>query len=264
MSNGNSINDNTADMCAPSRSILFDDTSSGIPLIQVPSPFSPDGFEQLSTNMKTDDNFQTTFDHIQIVDEAMTDVSQSLEFTDCQIELMDQFKLTDHIDLCNNEIPCVEPIICEPILYGFDELPGINNRINQHADTNPVLSLIPAYDTTLLPPDTIEKQQPLQLKPLVSGEKSISPTGITKKTRQNSEDDDDLSCSASIQFEHWLSSVVERINITMNFNDDGRPPKLVFSVCHVCSITDISNSHFVNSLIFRDFSILCVTGSLLV
>lgn len=236
-------------MCTSSPSIHFDDTSNGIPLIQIPSPFSPDGFEQLSTNMKAD-SLQTTFDHIEIVDEAMTDVSQSLEFTDCQIELMDQFKLTDHIDLCNNEIPFVEPIICEPILYNFNETPGINNRINQHADTSSVLSLIP--------PDNLEKQQPLELKPLVSG-CAISSTGIAKKPRHNSEDDDDLSCRNSIQFEHWLSSVVERINITMDFNEDGRPPKLVFSVCHVSSITDMFNSHFVNVLILRDSLILCVT-----
>lgn len=191
--------------------------------------------------MNTDENLQANFDHIQIVDEPMTDVSQSLEFTDCQIELMDQFKLTDHIDLCNNEIPLNDPNVCEPILYDFGVDAAINNGISQPTDTNAMLSLIPAYDSTMSTADKPEKQQPLILKPLVSSG-TVSSSVISKKQRQNSDDEDDLSCSDSLQFEHWLSSVVERINNTMDFNDDGRPPKLVFSVCHVSSIRDKSCS----------------------
>lgn len=39
--------------------------------------------------------------------------------------------------------------------------------------------------------------------------------------------------SNTINFENWLSSIVERINLTMDFNCNGTPDKLIFSVPNV-------------------------------
>lgn len=39
--------------------------------------------------------------------------------------------------------------------------------------------------------------------------------------------------SDTIHFGNWLSSIVERINLTMDFNGNGTPDKLIFSVPNV-------------------------------
>lgn len=77
-----------------------------------------------------------------------------------------------------------------------------------------------------------------------SATKSIKSTSKTTKKIENITDNDDefdeigqhLSAIELQMYSSWIDSVIERINLTMDFNDDGHPKPILFSVPHVSLI----------------------------
>lgn len=71
--------------------------------------------------------------------------------------------------------------------------------------------------------------------------KSIKGTNKTTKKIENITDNDDefdeigqhLSAAELQMYSSWIDSVIEKINLTMDFNDDGHPQPILFSVPHV-------------------------------
>lgn len=60
----------------------------------------------------------------------------------------------------------------------------------------------------------------------------------TKLLQMNNNDVDDPSVKIKtvlnlMAFENWLSSVIEQINLTMDYNNKGKPDKLIFSISKV-------------------------------
>lgn len=171
-------------------------------------------------------------DSIKIInDPTMVNDLHNLELIDCQIELMDQFKLTDHIDLSSNEIH----------LDDADDLFG-----NSIVD----LSSLVGIDLKL---DPIVETAP---KPIATSKKSIIGSKVNRrqdviagsKTHRIPRFDPNAELSESLMFEQWLESVVERVNGCLDFNGNGKPEPLVFSVCHVSYMKKICNIHIFYTL----------------
>lgn len=174
--------------------------------------------ESASNNECQSDNQMIDLENIKIVSETMATDLRSLELIDCQIELMDQFKLTDHIDLSSNEIHLNDDIFANSIvdLSGF----SMNLKCDALPETTKCTS------TKLL--SDISKHPNLPTK------------------RRNLGFDQGVEATNSLLFNQWLDSVIERINDCMDFNDCGRPEPLVFSVYHVhmfCKFNVFQNYH---------------------
>lgn len=160
----------------------------------------------------------------------MSDDLQCLELIDCKIELMDQFKLTDHIDLCNNDIHLNEQdIFGDQIICNIDEVDTTGSSTDFTFDQT-ACSVIDGLNE-------IVQQPPISNK-LLKKKKNLSEDRQLAKVNENTGnivvdmDVDEISCS-TISFTHWLDSIIERINVTMDFNGNGQPDVLVFSVHHV-------------------------------
>lgn len=155
---------------------------------------------------------------MEIVNDPMANDYHNLELIDCQIELMDQFKLTDHIDLSSNEIHLDEA----------DDL--FANAIVDLSSLGMDLKLDPIVEAPK--PSSAVTLSNVKVNRDVSGSKPhriprFDPNGEVCET---------------LMFDQWLESVVERVNNCMDYNDNGKPEPLVFSVCHVSIIYDQSIS----------------------
>lgn len=133
-----------------------------------------------------------------------TNTIEGLELTDCQIELMDQFKLTDQIDLCHSEIELTDADLMSESLNAFPPLLIEND--------NGV--------------DIVEEKLDVQFD-------------VDNTCGQIQESGNDVggicidAVETSFEFDAWLSFVVERINSSMDFNSNGFVNNLVFHVSHV-------------------------------
>lgn len=196
-----------------------------------------------TTNQLDIDQYQDLDSSIKISlvkkEPLINDDFQSLKFIDCQIELMDEFKLTDHIDLCSNDLHLNErDIFCDEIICDTvrdDVLIGnIDTMELCVADDE---NLITTTNTLpLICNDNIDNKPATVAISIKAPERNRS----SHKSRENKRkydsnhnplgDDDD---GKSLEFLTWLSSIIERINMTMDFNEEGSENILTFSVYHV-------------------------------
>lgn len=140
----------------------------------------------------------------------------NLELIDCQIELMDQFKLTDHIDLSSNDIHLDEA----------DDLFG--SAIVDLSSLGMDLKLDPIPD--------VEKTT---LKNTTNGKVHKRVDVVACRKKRIPRFDPSVEVSETLLFDQWLDSVVERINNCMDFNENGSPEPLVFSVSHVSTYMEL-------------------------
>lgn len=163
-------------------------------------------------------------DSIRIVNEDAN--IQNLELIDCQIELMDQFNLTDHIELSNDEIQLKE----DDDYLRVENICDMPDFFNIYQNTIMVEDELDAVDNVA---DTVH--------PIVNKRRKV--THKVKKSR-NSGVGVDLEASKkcdvtttdveiSEKFTSWLDSIIESINMTMNYAGDGCPDPLVFRIPHV-------------------------------
>lgn len=130
------------------------------------------------------------------------------ESLDCQIELMDEFKLTDQIDMCTSGFEL--SVNDSSIITNFDEFDNAFNGISSENLE-------------------ITKKQLIKQK-------------VVKKLENIIE----ISERTSLEFSCWLASVVERIHLAMDFNANGKPEKMLFSIPHVffqCISTRFTNGN---------------------
>lgn len=209
------------------------DNLDNIELIQIPTSSIGDGVILNQNNSKNDleepielqaDIPSMGMDSIRIVNEDAN--IQNLELIDCQIELMDQFNLTDRIEFSNEEIQLqedddylrVENICDMPDLFNIyhntimveDEM-GVNDLM---ADISPSVSK--------------RRKQTVKLKKI---SKAVAHDELLG---DKSDSDRTESADLSEKFSDWLDSVIETINMTMDYAGSGRPEPLVFRIPHVC------------------------------
>lgn len=164
---------------------------------------------------------------------------ESMELIDCQIELMDQFRLTDQVELCNTELGlnyanCESNdgqgdyfdvgSICDMPEFNYLESDAIDffNLYDQDV-------LIQESETTIT--NTADNGNNLgQVKLKKSINSSRTHANIT-----NSSDTEETSFCKNENdlFTNWLDSVIEVINNTMQYSCNGRPEPLHFSIPHV-------------------------------
>lgn len=204
-----------------------------IELIQVPGEFdessaivdyenvaSVEQFESDSTDLHS-----LSFDNIRIINEQPTgaaDNLDSLELIDCHVELMDQFKMAEYANEVYFGDSQVDYFDSNTI---YDMSLGEWNCVQSDAPTyQPEDVLMASNDPEEQPPLTVDSPRKTQITNVVSAESGSSAT------KTSEEETDPVGVDF---FTNWLDSVIERINLTMNFADDGCPEPLIFSTSHV-------------------------------
>lgn len=147
---------------------------------------------------------------------------QNLELIDCQIELMDQFKLTDHIELCNEDDDYlrVENICDIPDLFNF------------YPNTIMVEDELSVSERTKLPevsPTAVKRR-----KVATKSRRSIKAAVIAELDDKDNVPGEDVV----ERFSSWLDSIIETINATMQYSGNGCPEPLVFQIPHVSGVTN--------------------------
>lgn len=222
------------------------DNLENIELIQIPSALDDDrAIIDFENNVRLekfpDDSNEThslNIDNIQIIDDAAAnDVNlESLELIDCQVELMDQFK-TECMEFDGNEIYSGDnqidyfdaSPICDMTLAEWNNVNGEYSDFYQQKeaivdDTNGAI-------VTTAPTASIS-HSPRKVK---KATRRIHPVDVATTEMDAQQDvlDSQLSTLECSLFNNWLNSVIETINLTMDFANDGRPEPLVFSVPQV-------------------------------
>lgn len=130
----------------------------------------------------------------------------ALELTDCQIELMDHFKLTDQIELCNDDIE-IDPT---DHIYPYDCLFDIDTSLEGQLPITTKTEVLNIPTKKRSQKLTIEVQKPL----------------INQQV---------LASKVNMEFNLWLSSVIEMINNSMDYNGNGRPAPITLTIPNVIS-----------------------------
>lgn len=202
-----------------SNSVILNDSSISNELINPIEPYA--------------DSPSLEMDNIRIINENTLNADaniQNLELIDCQIELMDQFSLTDHIELCNEEIQLqedddylrVENICDMPDLFNI-----YHNSIMVEEDDPATDILIPDQNSVAT------KRRKTNGK---SKAHAASLTGLaTAVTKDHFANDsmDETEETRNESYSNWLDSVIERLNMTMDYSGNGSPNPLIFSIPHV-------------------------------
>lgn len=229
------------------------DNLENIELIQIPNALDDDraiiDFENNVKLEKFPDNGDETdslnINNIQIIGDAATnDVNfEGLELIDCQVELMDQFKLTECMEFDDGEIYSADnqidyfdaSPICDMTLAEWNNFNGEYSDFYQKEtivdETNTAtVTATPATVTTSSSPRKVKKATK-RLHPV-----EVATTTVAAAS-QHDDVESDLTSVECHLFNNWLDSVIETINSTIDFAHDGHPEPLVFSVSQVRPIT---------------------------
>lgn len=174
-----------------------------------------------------------------------------IELINCNVELMDGFKFTDKVEFCDEEILPESNQTDYLGMEGINDMADINSWSN---DSNEFLDL--CQNDILIEDFNDNSSSALvhgSLNPPTKIIPNILPVNTTNETICDSVDDDDepyQNCSAIeiLMYTNLLNSIIERINVTMDFNDDGNPDPLVFSIANVslliCNIFSKKNRKY--------------------
>lgn len=172
--------------------------------------------------------------------DVMNDQNTRLELSDCNIELMDQFELTNQIDLCNGGV-----VLSDSDLFQSNSIimPDLSDTIvddlfvaqnpNQHQNHRTLTSTqqqqqlvlpitpLPVVDNTS---GSNSKKKHKKLSLTTSPKKTIEiiPTIVDVGKRINP--------GPSLEYVTWLDHVIECINMNIDFNCDDPNVLLSFNV----------------------------------
>lgn len=223
------------------------DNLENIELIQIPNALDDDraiiDFENNVNLEKFPDDSNGThslnIDNIQIIgDDTANDVNlEGMELIDCKVELMDQFKLTECMEFDDGEIYSADnqidyfdaSLICDMTLAEW------NNVNGEYSDFYCKDALVDDHNgaTVTTTPTAIAASH--GTRKVKKTTKKILHTEMHTVANGQHEDDIDspLSSIECNLFTNWLDSVIETINATIDFSNDGHPEPLVFSVSQV-------------------------------
>lgn len=224
------------------------DNLENIELIQIPNALDDDqaiiDFENNVRLEKFPDDsnemHSLNIDNIQIIGDAATDdvKMESLELIDCQVELMDQFKLTECLELMDgseiysgdNQIDYFDASpICDMTLAEW------NNVNGEYSDFYQKEAIVEDTNSATVAPAPSVLAASSSRRKVKKATKRMHPVEVTTAVMDSQQDDADweLSSVESALFSNWLDSVIETINLSMDFAGNGHPEPLVFSVSQV-------------------------------
>lgn len=224
------------------------DSLENIELIQIPNALDDDrSIIDFENNVKLekfpDDSNEThslDIDNIQIIDDAAAnDVNlEGLELIDCQVELMDQFKLTECMEFDGGEIYSgdnqIDYFDASPICdMTLAEWNNVNGEYSDFYHKEAIVDDINSATVTTAPTKLTASRSPRKVK---KTSKRMHPVEVTTAVPDTHQDDFDSQLSSdecTSLFINWLDSVIETINLSIDFANDGHPEPLVFSVSRV-------------------------------
>lgn len=147
--------------------------------------------------------------------------TDGLELVNYKVELMDQFEFHNE-DVTN--------ATTNPNTLSIDGIYGVDD---QSTSTDVVLSYLYPEDLSIddLPMELIQKSNALSTECLTQSNDDGCTTEHEKICRN-------LNDSQLELYTNWLNSIIETTNFVLDFNSDGYPEPLVFSVPHVNFILD--------------------------
>lgn len=218
------------------------DNLDNIELIQIPHAPQSKNPNELTIDLDDEDDLHTIdMETIPIVDQL--NVNQiSNQFCDGLelIKVVDQFEVEDQIEFRDGEKSTTDIQQSDQYLQmnGMCDMTDINYW---SCDSNEFSSL--CHNDTLIDNNLIQ--------PINSFKQSKSITSIKASansiTEINFDTDDEHKqmCNnlSEIQLEmysNWLNSVIERLNTTMDYNENGYPEPIILSIPHVRDSISIS------------------------
>ncbi|XP_055853532.1 uncharacterized protein C2orf42 homolog [Episyrphus balteatus] len=167
----------------------------------------------------TTDDADIPFEAISCID-VMNEQNTRLELSDCNIELMDQFELTNQIDLCNNGVilsnddlfqgnSIVMPDLSDTII---DDLIVAQNQTQQIQPSQLMLPItpLPIVENTSATV-RISKKKPKKINLSQSPKKAVDVVPVLDVAKR-------LSSGPSLEYVMWLDHVIECINMNVDFN----------------------------------------------
>lgn len=171
---------------------------------------------------------------------------ESMELIDCQIELMDEFKLTNQVELCNDELGLCNSghndsqsdyfgvgSICDMPEFNYLESDAVDffNLYDQDVlieDSNTTIANISTSGNNNCNSNNLNN---IKLKKAANSNKSQSNSTHTSEMGETQFFGHNKM--ESELFSNWLDSVIETINDTMQYSGSGRSKALSFSIPHV-------------------------------
>lgn len=151
-----------------------------------------------------------------------SEYTDGLELVNYKVELLDEFNVTDQIEFQD------EPLTTDnQNSFNIDGIYNIDDPSNKTNDV--VLSYLYPEDVSI---------DDLPMEVMETLETSISSQDCPKQTEDHTCSDYEKLCRTLDETQlqlyfNWLDSVIETINLALDFNDDGFPDPIKFSVPHV-------------------------------
>ncbi|XP_058055975.1 uncharacterized protein C2orf42 homolog [Anopheles bellator] len=157
----------------------------------------------------------------EVPDVFATAAIDDLQLMNCQIELMDEFDLTDRIDFCPSDVELIET---EKLLLPTN---GDENLSNASPDIEPLVE-ISTKKGAFLKGLTNEKltKGSYSLRKLM---RVLESNGIVFHRSARSAPSFEASV-CNLSFVGWLEAVIEQLNSVIDYNRDGRPEQQIFRI----------------------------------
>ncbi|XP_064549417.1 uncharacterized protein LOC135435993 isoform X2 [Drosophila montana] len=139
---------------------------------------------------------------------------QHLELTDCNIELMDQYQLTDQIDLCSDDIEL--PLVSEPFnilapqpIY-TKAPPAANNQHQLHAIELPTIAVV---KKSAIKASEIVEEVKTRKQPPLPAKRALIVNEPTCKTA--AAETVGVAVEPALAYQAWLDYVIELLNVSI-------------------------------------------------
>ncbi|XP_053685232.1 uncharacterized protein LOC128734790 isoform X2 [Sabethes cyaneus] len=185
------------------------------------------------------------------------DYEDNLQLMDCQIELMDQFSLTDRIDFCPSDVELsddnlvTDKCLDSPVVSSEHLTETVSSSAKQ---SKPKLLEITTKKGALKQSAKVAKEKLKKgsynvrrlMKILESNGVVFNRLKRSRAMELAAAEDRPLSAGTlpsyeatvcNLSFTSWLEHVIEQLNSVMEYDGDGKPPPQVFSIHEVSSGT---------------------------
>lgn len=167
-----------------------------------------------------------------------SEYSDGLELVNYRVQLTDQFNVANQIEFGDEQLNTTENQNNLSIdgIYGLDDSGGTPNDV--------VLSYLCSEDMLFedLPMEVMSEHMPNKEHSMQSDDETC--TEYEKMCRS-------LESTQLESYLNWLDSIIEATNLILDFNNDGYPERLKFSVPHVRNHFSIIQSKLLNSFFYH-------------
>uniref|UniRef100_A0A182JCM0 Uncharacterized protein n=1 Tax=Anopheles atroparvus TaxID=41427 RepID=A0A182JCM0_ANOAO len=171
--------------------------------------------------------------------DVVTTNAESLHLMDCQIELMDEFDLTDRIDFCPSDIECDESM-----LLPASVIENLSTEVKPREGKKEKLVEVTAKKSALRQCGRVEKEKltrgSYSVRKLM---KVLESNGVIFNRLQRSRNGDEVpdpgkspvapgyeATLCGLSFTRWLEAVIEQLNAIIDYNTNGKPTPQTFRI----------------------------------